>query len=142
MSHHIWMILGGHKAIKSLFSRMKHHKTRRAKYTRKQHRRSKTLRRNKRRGGVNNRSPCDVIRDELNGIRANLNAQTANTIDEVYGEVGALYRRAQEAGCNQVILNEIDAFKNGELNNRMDELLGENQNNNNNNNNEEPMNLN
>lgn len=105
---------------------MRHRKTHRVRRTRKQHRHRKTVRHHKRRGGVNIRSPCDRIRDELNGIRANLNAQTANTIDRVYGDIGALYRRAQDEGCSQNLLDEIDNFKNGPLSNIMEQLLGEN----------------
>ena len=67
-------------------------KTHRSKTSRRVHRR-----RTHRRGGAANQ--CAEIRDRLANMEANLNQQSANTIEDFVGEVRVLYDEAKRKGC-------------------------------------------
>lgn len=123
------MILGGHKGtkdIKSFYRVEMVRKTHRRKTHRRKTHRSKTSRRvhrrrTHRRGGAANQ--CAEIRDRLANMEANLNQQSANTIEDFVGEVRVLYDEAKRKGCPQNLLNQIEDFENGPVSVRTNQLL-------------------
>ena len=91
-------------------------KTHRSKTSRRVHRR-----RTHRRGGAD---MCSGFRNRLAAMRGELNPQRENTIEEFVGKVRALYDDAKRAGCDQNLLDEIEAFENGPVMQRANALLG------------------
>jgi hypothetical protein len=72
-------------------------------------------------------TPCQNYLDRFRNLRADLNHQTADTIEDYTGEVRSFYDEVRAATtmnpqCNY-LLGQIDTFENGELKDKMDELL-------------------
>lgn len=118
------MIHGGVKDIKISIIRMKHRKTHYKKRHNLKKRLSRTLRKRKiikHRGGLSN--PCAAIQDKFDHYKAELNYQTAESIEDYYGEIRSLYDEANSiAGCNY-LANQIQEFEYGPLSSKMNELL-------------------
>ncbi len=110
----------------------RHHSKRKS--SRRTHTRRTHRRRTHRRGGRavplknRNESSCQNLLDRFHNIEADLNNQTAETIEDFYGEVRSFYDEVEDAArLNQschYLLGLIDAFENGPLKDKMDELLG------------------
>jgi hypothetical protein len=90
------------------------------KKTLKRSNKRKQTRRNRRRGGV---SACAEFQNQLDMFRNQLDQQNEESITDLYGAVRALYDEAVRAHCPQSVLNEIEAFENGALHQKMEELL-------------------
>ena len=78
----------------------------------------KTLRR---KGGVLNE--CVQFSNHLNNLRGTLNQQNEQTITDFLEKVRTLYNTAQRAQCNQMLLDEIEAFELNEVVPVMNQLL-------------------
>lgn len=73
---------------------------------------------------IHNEDKCQQYLRELNELHNNLNTFTSDTVEEeLYGKVRALYDDAKRAGCDQNVLDEIEAFENGPVRQRMNALL-------------------
>jgi hypothetical protein len=57
-------------------------------------------------------------------MKNQLNQQTVNTIEDFYGSVRSLYLSATHSGCSQNIINNIKEFENGQLSQKIEQLLG------------------
>jgi hypothetical protein len=104
---------------------MKHRRTHRHHSKRKTSRHTHRRRTHRRRGGLMNTSRCpDHIENRLRNLRDHLSQQTAGTIEDFYGDVRSLYDEAKDEGASHGCLGKIEAFENGPVKRKMDQLLG------------------
>jgi len=106
--------------------RRRHHSKR--KTSRHTHRRVTHRRRTHRRGGVAANNGCNDISSRLANMRADINQQSANTIEDFVGDVRSLYDEAKDKGCSQNLLNEIEQFELGPVSAKANALLRANNN--------------
>jgi hypothetical protein len=110
---------------------MAHRKTHRRRHHSKRKTSQRThRRRTHRRGGraVPRRynrapNPCQHYIDRFINIQTDLNNQTAETIEDFVGEVRSFYNEVELRPECQFLLDQIVAFENEELSQRMDNLL-------------------
>lgn len=102
------------------------HKPHKRRHTRRKYKASRKTQRNtrkslRRKGGVLNE--CAQVSNHLNNLRGTLSQQNEQTITDFLEKVRTLYNTAQRAQCNQMLLDEIEAFELNEVVPVMNQLL-------------------